>query len=304
MVETLPYCGGPNNCGTLFDRMKNSVAVLLCAGLMAAAACSRSEPAAPPVATPTVTVNKPRAAIGSPLQITYKFDVAPGARLERDHLVFLHVIGPDGETLWQDDHHPAVPTSQWQPGQTVEYTRTIFVPNYPHIGDTTLRVGLYDPQNGERAVLDAPDAGQREYTVGTLNLLPQADNIFLIYKDGWHPAEVDSTNPLVEWQWTGKAATLSFRNPKNDATFYIESDARTDLFNPPQQVTISVGGQPIGTFAADSKTPALRTFPITAAQFGDADMVEMTIAVDRTFSATGDSRELGIRVFHAFVEPM
>ena len=218
---------------------------------MAAAACSRSEPAAPPVATPTVTVNKPRAAIGSPLRITYKFDVAPGARLERDYLVFLHVIDPDGETLWQDDHHPAVPTSQWKPGQTVEYTRTIFVPNYPYIGDTTLRVGLYDPQSGERAVLDAPDAGQREYTVGTLNLLPQADNIFLIYKDGWHPAEVDSTNPLVEWQWTEKAATLSFRNPKKDATFYIESDARTDLFSPPQQVTLSVGGQPIGTFAAD-----------------------------------------------------
>jgi hypothetical protein len=45
-------------------------------------------------------------------------------------------------------------------------------------------------------------------------------------------------------------------------------------------------------------------FPVTAAQFGPADMSELVIDVDKTFSAGGgDPRELGIRVFHAFVEP-
>src|SRR3712207_7316024 len=53
--------------------------------------------------------------------------------------LFRSVIEPDGERLWQDDHLPAVPTSKWTPGQTVEYTRTVFVPNYPYIGDANIR---------------------------------------------------------------------------------------------------------------------------------------------------------------------
>ena len=36
--------------------------------------------------------------------------------------------------------------------------------------------------------------------------------------------------------------TINFRNPRKDATLYLEFDARTDLFNPPQQVTLSLGG--------------------------------------------------------------
>ncbi len=112
-------------------------------------------------------------------------------------------------------------------------------------------------------------------------------------------------DPTTEWQWTKKTGTISFRNPKRDATFYLEIDARVDLFNPPQQVIVKLGGQPIGTFAADSKDRILKTFPITAAQFGAGDMAEITIDVDRAFTPTGggDTRELGIRVFHAFVEP-
>ena len=249
-------------------------------------------------------MSKDRAAIGSPLQISYKFTVAPNAKIDGNYSVFLHVIEPDGERLWQDDHEPPVPTSQWQPGQTIEYTRTVFVANYPYIGDANVRVGLYDPSSQRRLPLAGEDVGRREYLAGKLNILPQSENIFLIYKEGWHPLEVDSNNPAIEWQWTRQAATISFRNPKKDATLYLQSDARTDLFTPPQQVTITVGGQTIGTFAADSKDRVLRTFPITAAQFGSGDMAEIRIQVDKTFTpGSGDVRELGIRVFQAFVEP-
>ena len=283
--------------------MKHSVRLLVYALLVTVAACSRNDTAAPPVAKPTLTLNKDSAAIGSPLKMTYKFDVAQNATFDGDYAVFVHIVGPDGETLWQDDHTPATPTSEWKPGQTVEYTRTVFVPNYPYIGDTTIRIGLYDIDSGRRVPLDAPAVGLQEYAVATLNVLPQAENIYLIYRDGWHGAEVDPKNPLIEWQWTGKLATISFRNPKRDATFYLQSDARTDLFNPPQQVTVKVNGEPIGSFAADARDPKLQTFPVSAAQFGDADMAEVVIEVDRTFTGPGDLRELGIRVYQAFVEP-
>jgi hypothetical protein len=145
---------------------------------------------------------------------------------------------------------------------------------------------------------------QREYEVAKMEILPQSGNVFLIYKEGWHPTETHAQDPTIDWQWTRKAATVSFRNPQKDVTFYLEYDARTDLFTPPQQVTVRMGDQVIGTFAADSKDAKLVTFPISAAQLGNAESVELMIEVDRTFRAGGnDTRDLGIRVFHAFVEP-
>jgi hypothetical protein len=283
--------------------MKKTAGILASAVLCATVACSSEEPAEPPVATPSLTLNKSRAAIGSPLELTYKFEVLPNATVDGDYTVFVHVLEPGGEKLWQDDHDPAVPTSQWKPGQTVEYSRTIFVPNYPYLGDAEIRMGLYDPKTQKRLTLNGRETTRREYAVANLHVLPQSENIFLVYKD-WHPTEVDPNNPAIEWQWSKGTSTLSFRNPKKDSTLYLEWDTRVDLFNPPQQVTIKVNGEPLATFAADSKDKVLRTFPVSAAQLGAGDMAEMTIEVDRTFKpGGGDTRELGIRVYHAFVEP-
>ena len=281
--------------------------VVFAAGLFAivtGASCTRKAQEEPPVATPALVMNRDRVAIGSPVKLTYKFDVAQDAKIDGDYWVFVHVLDPDHEQLWTDDHLPPVPTSQWRGGQHIEYTRTVFVPNYPYIGEAHVRLGLYSQQTSKRLPLAAQEVSRREYHVAKFQLLPQSENIFLIYKDGWHPAEVDTANPSSEWQWTQKAATISFRNPKKDATIYLEYDARTDLFTPPQQVVVRLGGQTIGSFAASSKDRTLVTFPATAAQFGTGDMSELAVDVDKTFKPGGnDTRELGIRVFHVFVEP-
>jgi hypothetical protein len=279
-----------------------------------ASGCSRKEPDLPPVATPSLTLSRDRVAIGSPVTLTYRFQVAPDAKFDGDYWVFVHMLEPSGEQLcwrretgscWTDDHLPAVATSRWKPGETVEYSRTIFVPNYPYIGEVLVRVGLYSQQTGRRLALSGTEASRREYAVGKFQLLPQSENIFLIYKDGWHPAELSPEDPSSEWQWTQKTATISFRNPKKDANFYLEYDARTDLFTPPQQVTVRVApDQVVGSFPADSKSKKLVILPITAAQFGLADMTELQIDVDRTFKPGGaDTRDLGLRVFHTFIEP-
>lgn len=283
--------------------MLRRVRFSLCAALIlaAAAGCSNDTPEEPPVATPSVTFNHNRVPIGSPLTVTYKFEVAPDAKIDGDYTVFMHVLDPDGEQLWTDDHQPPRPTSTWKPGEVVEYTRQIFVPNYPYIGEANVRVGLY--RGDHRLTLNGNEAVRKEYVVNTFQLLPQSENVFLIYKDGWHPSEVAADNAAVEWQWTEKQATISFRNPKTDAVFYLESDARPDLFTPPQQVTLRIGDQVIGSFTADSPDRRLQTFPITAAQLGTGEMSELVIEVDRTFSPPADKRELGIRVFHAFVDP-
>jgi hypothetical protein len=291
------------------DSMLRRVSICLAAlaALVVSTACSRKAPEEPPVATPSVTLNHDKVPIGSPVKLTYKFTVAPNAPdiiKGEDYWVFVHVLDPTGEQLWTDDHAPAQPTSGWKPGQTIEYTRTVFVPNYPYIGEAVMRLGLYHRSSGKRLTLTAPEASRKEYVVSKFQLQPQSENIFLIYKDGWHAAEVSAEDATAEWQWTKKTATISFRNPKKNLSFYLEWDARTDLFTPPQQVTITLGGEQIGAFAADNRDRKMMTFPITAAQLGTGDMAEIVINVDRSFSpGGGDTRELGIRVFHAFVEP-
>ena len=276
----------------------------VCAAALAVSGCSRKEESVPCVATGAVTLGRDRAAIGSPLKLTYRFDVAPNASIPADYWVFVHILDDQGESLWGDDHQPAEPTSKWKPGQKVEYERMVFVPNYPYIGPAHVRLGLYQPPSGQRLPLCNTELSRREYEVAKFQLLPQSENIFLIYKEGWHPSEFSADNPNVEWQWTKKAATISFKNPKKDSTFYIEYDARADQFSPAQQVAVRAGDQAIGTFTADAKERKLVSFPVAAAQFGTADMSEITLYVDKTFIPGGsDTRDLGIRVFHAFVEP-
>jgi hypothetical protein len=286
----------------MHTRARLSTALLFAA--VALTACHGKQDNEPAVATPSVTFSRERVPIGSAVTLTYKFAVAADAKIDKDYWVFVHVLDPEGEQMWTDDHLPPTPTSQWKPGQTVEYKRTIFVPNYPYIGEANVRLGLYDQPTGRRLVLNAPEVSRREYLVAKFQVLASSENIYIIPKDGWHPSENDPKNPQNEWQWTKKTATIAFKNPKKDATLYLQYDARVDLFNPAQQVVIKNGDQVIGQFAADSKAPALVTFPLTAAQLGTADLVELTIDVDRTFKpGGGDPRDLGIRVFHTYVEP-
>jgi hypothetical protein len=269
-----------------------------------AAGCKRSQNNEPAVATPSLTLSKDRVPIGSAVTFTYKFQVASSASFDKNYYVFVHVLDPEGEQMWNDDHLPPVPTTQWKAGQTIEYKRTIFVPNYPYIGEAAIRLGLYDAQSGQRLTLNAQDTSRHEYLVTKFQVLPSSENIFLVTKDGWHPAEVDPKNPASEWQWTKKTATLSFKNPKKDCNFYLEFDGRPDLFTPPQQITVRVGDQTVAEFPADAKSPTIKVFPVTAGQLGTSDMVDLVFDVDRTFApGAGDSRELGIRVYHTYLEP-
>ena len=272
--------------------------------VVALSGCSRKQDDGPAVATPSLSLSRERVPIGSAVTLMYKFQVAPNATFDKNYYVFVHVLDPEGEQLWTEDHLPPTPTSAWKPGQTIEYKRTIFVPSYPYLGEAAVRLGLYDPGTGKRLVLAGQDVARHEYLVTKFQIVPSSENVYLIMKDGWYPGEVDTKNPASEWQWTKKTATISFRNPKKDSLLYLEYDARPDLFNPPQHVTVRVGHQPVGDFTADAKLPTLKLFPLTVTQLGGTDMVDVFIDVDKTFSpGAGDPRELGIRVFHAYLEP-
>jgi len=282
--------------------------------LAVAAGCSRTDSAAP-VASVSVTLSRKAVALGGVLDLTYRFTVAPDAHIDGDYLVFVHFNREDGTPIWNDDHPlpDALRTSLWKPGQVVEYTRTRFVPTFSYIGPTTIEVGLY--RDDERLPLAGPNPADREsparaYRVASLELLPKSQRIQIIRLSGWHPVEFSEQNPAVDWQWTQKAATVSFVNPKTDATVFVEYDAKSDAFaGEPQQVTIFCRDVRLGGFTADALVPTLVRIPIQADQLGTGEMTELRLEVDRTFvparvpNAGSDIRELGIRVFNLHVEP-
>ena len=287
-----------------------AAAVVLAAGV--GSACRQKEAPAPPMATPSVRLNHDKAPLGSPIEITYKFVVAADAHFSEDYRVLVHVVDADNELMWTDDHDPPTPTRQWTPGQTVEYTRTVFIPIYPYVGEASIQLGLYSTQNQnqKRVALAGEEIGQRAYKAARIQLQPQTENVFTVFKDGWHPAEVAEHNSTVEWSWTKKTATLAFRNPNKDSVFYLSLDNPGSVFHDPQQVQVSLGGQTVDEFTLKEKEPLLRKVALTAAQLGTGEMAELQIAVDRTYipaqvsgSGSKDPRELGVRVFHAFVEP-
>jgi hypothetical protein len=275
------------------------------------AGCSRPEDTAPAVGTIEVALSRSRVALGSPVEITYRFRLAPEAPPLGPHTVFVHFLDGDDELMWTDDHDPPTPTPAWKPGATIEYTRTTFMRSYPYVGSARIAAGLYTPGTNDRVRFSNPDRGGRSYVVAEFELLPQTENIFLIYKDGWHPTEVvtDGGGERTEWQWTKKEATVAFRNPKRDVVLFLEADNPSAGPNTAEQLDVRLGEQVLGIVPLAATGPEVRKIPITAGQLGDGDMVELRLIADKTFvpalqggSSTGDTRELGARVFHAFVQ--
>lgn len=282
--------------------------LLVAAGL--GAACGTSD-SAPVVASVDVELGRTRAPLGSPIDMHYAFDVRPGVTVPEGYRVMVHVLDAEGREFWNDDHDPPMPTGEWSAETPIRYTRTVFIPLYPYVGQATVRVGLY--RDTERLRLEGPVAEEnelpaREYTVGALELLPQTENILLVRGSGWHNVEFSPDDPSREWEWTERVATLTFQNPRSDVTFYLESDARPGAFEQPQQVTVRAGTEVVSQFVADQAVPVLRQINIPASALGTGDRAEIQIEVDRTFvpaqqpNGSGDTRVLGIRVYHAFVE--
>jgi serine/threonine-protein kinase len=77
--------------------------------------------------------------------------------------VFVHLIGPDGTLVTQDDGEPARgsrPTSTWAAGEIISDPHALTLPPGAAAGEYTVRVGLYLPGPNER--LPVIDAGRAE----------------------------------------------------------------------------------------------------------------------------------------------
>jgi hypothetical protein len=214
--------------------------------------------------------------------------------------------------MWTDDHEPPTPTRQWKPGATIEYSRTMFIPKFPYVGETTVEIGLFSPASGDRLPLAGTTEGQRSYHVATFDMRLESDPLVVVFGDGWYETEVATEGAGREWQWSKQEATLSFRNPKRGVRLYLQADQPVkEAFPEPQRVEMRIGPAVVDSFTLVPGGSELRRTDIPVASLGGAETIEMTISVDKTFVPaalpalrSADPRELGIRVFRVFVEPL
>jgi hypothetical protein len=285
---------------------------ILVAALAAAAllptlnACRRRKPAEVNDIVPSFTINRPRAPLGSAVEITYSWKVEPTAKkLGKDYKALVHFLDQHGVMLFDDDHMPTPSTSAWEPGKSYSYTLTKFIPIYPYVGEAELRMGLY--RDRERAALKGEDTGMQEYKVGKVELLPQTENIFLVYKEGWHNPESRTDNPGLEVTWTKKDALVSFKNPKKDVIVYLEADTNYKAFDAPPVLTVAVAGKTGLVIPIQNSEIFLKKIRVKAADLGSDEWVDLRLSMNQSFVPrlkgvnTTDDRELGLMVYHLYV---
>ena len=282
------------------------------AGLLAlvlfAPGCGRRQPAEVNDITPSIAVNRMHTPLGSAIEITYTWTLgAQAKKLDKDYHAFVHFLDSHRVQLFDDDHVPIPATNTWEPGQTYSYKRTKFVPIYPYVGDVEVRVGLTPPSGrGERPALKGDDAGLREYRVAKMELLPQTENIFLVYKEGWHTPEASPQNPSLERTWTKREGLVSFKNPKSDVIVYLEADTNAKAFTEPPVLTVSIGGNKGLVIPIENSELFLKKIRFSKEDLGDGEWVDLRLSMNQSFvpknlGINEDDRELGLLVYHLYV---
>ncbi len=132
--------------------------------------------------TPSITLSRTTAPLGSAIEVTYTWTTGPASKkVAKDYRAFVHFLDSHKVVLFTDDHMPAPSLTAWEPGKTYSYKRTVFIPVYPYVGDVRVAMGLFPAVGkGERLNLKGEDLGLRAFKVATMEFQPQTENIFVV----------------------------------------------------------------------------------------------------------------------------
>jgi hypothetical protein len=287
-----------------FASLTVAVSILITACLSAPADTAR------PVASASVTVTPTVVASGMPVELDVRFAVAPDAPpFKEDYAVFIHVVDDDGQMIGSADHAPPTPTREWKPGSTIEYKRPDYAPISDYVGEATFVVGLYSKSSGERVPLSGETIEPRAVRAGSFEMRERSEPYFVVFREGWHPPEAPKGSGL-EMRWSMKSGRLTFANPKRDVELTIELDQPASVFSVAQHIEIRLGEAVVDEFDLDPGPPLVRRIALSRSQLGDGDTVDLAVVSDKTFVPakfaslqSSDTRQLGVRVFRAVVQP-
>ena len=276
-----------------------------------AGACSTSRvDDAKGVASAAVSVNPAVVSSGMPVELDLKFEIAPDApAFEEDYTVFVHFVDHEGAMIGAADHLPPTPTREWQAGSTIEYRHAVYAPTSNYVGEASFVVGLYSSESGERLPLLGERFEHRAVKAGSFEMRERIEPYLVDFREGWHPAEAPRGSGL-QWRWSMKLGRLTFANPKRDVELTLELDQPNDVFPMPQHVEIRLGGTVVDDFDLVPGSSLVRRIALTRGQLGEGPDVDVAVVSDKTFVPakfaglqSADTRQLGVRVFRAFVQP-
>lgn len=274
-----------------------------CLALVTLAACGGSGDAPRMAVEPSVDLPG-SVPLGEPLDMGYTW--TPGDEFTppaEDYQVFVHMIDPQGQIVFQDDHYPPEPTSQWSVGTPLEYRRWVYPPEDLEVEFLDVAVGLY-AQDGRAMILE----GEEWVNAAPVHRLEiRADDLggIPVFIDGWHPQE-ETPESLSSWRWSQGVAHAVFTNPSRDAVLHLRAHAPYDEVGP-QTVVLRIGETEVGRFETTSADDFLERIEISAEAMGDNDWVELTMEVSPVFvpqeldPASQDDRTLGLQVFKMYL---
>ena len=181
------------------------------------------------------------------------------------------------------------------------------MPPYPYIGPSTVAVGIYSESTGERLPLLAEGLGDRAYLGSTVTFVPGHESSVLFYENGWYGEEGDRASE-ERWRWIASEAGLTFRNPRADATLYLDVQAAPlGVMDGPQNLRVRLGETVVHDSLLELGERRFLDIALPRRDVGDEATVTLGIEVEPAFvpaSSGGgtDDRELGMRVYYVYVD--
>lgn len=234
--------------------------------------------------------------------IQYKWKTtAEFAKIEQNMQVYVH-FWHKNNMLFQDDHIPDVPISEWDADKEYVYSRRIYIPEFidefdPEFkGEETLRlsVGFFSPY-------DTTGETKQEIMEKKLKVFPPPlDTPEKIYEQGWYDLEINPDAFLKQWRWTAKEARCIIDNPKRDALLVIKGGVNLEVLED-QKVIIKINDLILDEFIP-AESFFEKSYNIKKEMVGDGEQFFLTIATDKVFVPADvipnskDKRELGIQV--------
>ncbi|MFQ6108888.1 MAG: hypothetical protein ACE5L7_04980 [Candidatus Aminicenantales bacterium] len=221
--------------------------------------------------------------------------------VREDYTVFVH-FWHKSNMLFQDDHVPGIPTSEWEPEKEYTYKRQVYIPPFidefdPEFkGEEALKlsVGLYSPY-------DRSGKSKRVVLEKRLKVVPPPlDTPEITYEEGWYGLEKNPEAFLKQWRWTKKEARCIIDNPHRDALLVIKGGINPDALED-QKVIFKINDLILDEFIPE-ESHFEKSYNIKKEMLGDRDEFYLMIATDKTFipakviPGSKDERELGVQI--------
>ena len=234
------------------------------------------------------------------MQYTWKTD--PGfEKIGQEMQVYVH-FWHKNNLLFQDDHFPETPISEWDADQEHTYSRRIYIPEFidefdPEFkGEETLRLSV-----GISSPYDRTNETQQEVLEKKLKVYPPPlDTPEKIYEDGWYDLEINPDAYLGKWRWTAKEARCIIDNPKRDALLVIKGGVNLEALKD-QKVIFKINDLILDEFIPE-ESYFEKSYNIKHEMLGEGEQFFLTIATDKVFVPADvipnskDERELGLQI--------